>query len=305
MRKCFLLMIFPLLILNSCGGDNSNIKTICPVGAPSLCYYTEGNNPNFVTESSTPKVVAQFQQEEYDAIVIDATSGLKAIHDYGKPYALAKLLTANNLYLVSTSKNVKPEKNDKIYAFPGNDDGVPHLALLKYISESGVDVKIDWVDGVSQVAASIKNDSTKYQYYLLANPVYTTLQAVTNINFTFTTKLTTDNMSVIPQAALFINKDSYERKKEKFKTYFDNLNSRILTAIESPDEVRQKLDEYGDSVKIQTRFGFPSRVVTNVQKDNGFGLCDETQKFTADDMNKFLSTVGREERYDSSYFVNI
>jgi len=297
MKKRLLILLTSFVpLFSSCNRDNGDIKTICPLGAPSIAFYDQGNNSNFVTTSTTATILAQFQRSEYDAIVVDSTNGLKAIKQYNSVYRFAKLLTASNLYLVSkTHDTISVDKNSTICAF-GSDNSVPYLTLktIYNIDEK----KVDRNDGVTSVLAKFKSD-TNFDYYVLAEPALTTVSSLVKGKEQFKVQ----GVSAIPQAALFINKDTYKSKASKFTTYINELKTRVDNSKTNKDIVYSSLNSYGDETKVKQRFGLPNEtLLKQVQANNGLGVYNSS--FGVTEMNSFLTSIGQ-ETYSQDYFINI
>ncbi len=300
MKGKLFLLLFPVLSVFSCKGNNE-ITTKCPLGAPSIIFYDQGNNKNFETISGAAQILAEFQNKKYDVLVVDATSGLKQIKQYEDcPYRLAKLITNGNLYLVSLTQTGEPTEGKTLTSF-GNETSIPYLVTNKL--NDTYKCKVEYSKDVSEVLAKALNNVS--DYYVLAEPALTAL-AKQKGTLSFKKKITFDNL-IIPQAALFINKNSYNNKKDKFKTYFNELNERIDNCIYNPNIVKENLKKYGDDLTVSNKFGFKTDIAYTVQenKKNGFAIYESTKKFTYEDVNNFLSNVGSKERYNESEFIYV
>ena len=68
------------LLLTSCNVDSSSLKIISPTGAPALAFYNHSLNSNFETNSTPSNIVSMMNSSSnYDVVVIDTVSGIKAI----------------------------------------------------------------------------------------------------------------------------------------------------------------------------------------------------------------------------------
>lgn len=310
MKKFKALFLLPLLTLFSCQKNEGEIRTICPVGAPSICYYTEGANDSFKTEASVPNVVAQFQMNEYDAIVVDATTGLNAIKKYDKPYRFAQLLTSGNLYLISYKHQVSPDANSKILSF-GAEKAIPNLSLKAYykkVISCDLDIKnVNRKDGLNEVKAIIENNPEAYDYFVVAEPVLTSLKTSKGTP-TFELKLSDESkgVGVIPQAALFLNLNAVNNKKQNLSSYINNMYERMRVCIDSPELVRETLTRYGEDA-TKTKFGFTPAIVEAVQKNknNGFAICEPSLKYGHDELKAFLTLAGEPDEFGDEYFIDI
>jgi len=312
------LLFIPLITLVGCKG-NSEITTKCPLGAPSLLYYDQGNNKSFITISGAAQIIAEFQRNEYDALIVDANSGLNQIKKYNDtPYRFAKLLTYGNLYLASFKHNIqlgdRPTANQTILSF-GNLISIPYQVTNKLVSSKWTGSLPEYLSDVSSVLAKAKFDIDKptieeisNDYYIIAEPALTSLKNASIGKKTLTYLNLTDPTlfnNVIPQAALFINKNSYNNKKDKIVSYINDLDNRINICINNPIEFKNTLDKYGDDALVNSRFGFKSQIAFNVQKDNrnGFAIYPSTSNFTFNDMNDFMRKIDQQPIYDGSEFL--
>lgn len=109
MKKTILILPFAFLALVSCGSsvgsssDDYAVKFVTPIGAPTLAFYDQGNNANWVSSSDPSNVVLPaFGTDNYDAIVFDGTTGLNVIKKNSFNYKLAQWVSGGNFYVVST-----------------------------------------------------------------------------------------------------------------------------------------------------------------------------------------------------------
>lgn len=305
-------LVFIPMLLTSCMRSSSyNITTILPLGAPSICFFDQGKNNDFVT--ATPSsIVPLFQNPDpiYDALIIDSRTGLLQSKKHNSPYKMAKLLTSGNLYLVGLNENkIAPSSNSIIYGFQENE--IPGL-IFKHIIHNCFHLdesRINWVDNASLIAPIAKEglyQGKKVDYVLIAEPtLYSIKSSSKSAISTYEESLrllwhNLTNQDEIPQAALFINKNAYARKKQQFDNYLSDLNARIDIAINDINKVKEKMDQYGDKDMQNIRFGFNADIIINVQKNNGLALY--SKEYKVDKMNAFLDQLHL-ENYTSEDFI--
>ena len=177
MEKRYLLLT--LLCLTSCNVDHSSLKIICPTGAPALAFY---NTDNFETNSTPSNIVAMMNGDSnYDVVVIDTVSGLKAINN-GADFKIAATITFGNFYIASTGSdddNIM-DKNDTIILFGQNQ--TPDLLFNKIYGEG---YNIEYVTNVQDAAKCLvtgTNMITKstVDYVFIAQPALFTVLNNTN-----------------------------------------------------------------------------------------------------------------------------
>lgn len=292
------------------------VTTIVPFGAPSVCYYDQGNNENLYTAEPTA-ILPLFQNPNplYDALIIDSRTGLLHSKRNNSPYKMAKLITAGNLYLVGLNgNNNAPTTNSVIYAFQENEiPGLVFKHLCQEYFHIGVN-QVEWVDTanlISPIAREGKYHGRLIDYVLIPEPSLHAIKLSSKSaisNYCLSLRDVWHNItgqSAIPQAALFVNKNAYQQKKKQFITYFDSLNNRIANAINDVDKVKEELNRYGDHDAQVARFGFNADIITSIQKNNnGLALYSSIEEYNCDKMNEFLNKLGL-ENYQSEDFINI
>ena len=149
MKKYSVLLLS--LLLTSCNVDSSSLKIISPTGAPTLAFYNHSNNVNYETNSTPSNIVSMMSSSsDYDIVVIDTVSGIKAI-EKGAPYKLAANITFGNFFIASTGndENKVMDKDDTVIVFGQNK--TPDL-LFNYIY--GNDYNVEYVTNKSNMPYS-------------------------------------------------------------------------------------------------------------------------------------------------------
>ena len=196
MNKFAFLSLFALMAV-SCGAapssnpsssssDDYQIRWLSPVGAPTLAFYDQGKNSNWLSTDTPQSVIpTAFSSNGYDAIVFDGTSGLNLISRSGgaSHYALARWINELPFYLVSVTHNAEEAipANATIDAFVQN--GTASQALREMAESDwgiGALTAVTYEDGVAAVQANLLRDTSSYDYFVLAEPVYTLTKAALN-----------------------------------------------------------------------------------------------------------------------------
>lgn len=320
MTKKLFVSLLSLALLTSCGGgtsqvEESDIKFISPTGAPALAFYDQGNNENYVTNSTPSLVLAELQANYYDIVVAPVFGGLKSIKANNADFALAQVITGGNFFLVGVNKeaNELPTSSSYIVAFAEQD--VTGMVFKKLANEKwniGTE-NVHFVSGAADTLPILKTGKhagTQVDYVLTAEPVFTNAKAnkdegvtlVETYNIQNEWKALTSQDGLV-QAGVFIRKTSYSAKPNKTKAFFTDLNTRLTTALTKPEEVKTALHEFNeDLTKQAARFGFNENLAFNLLKNgNRFGLVSPETKL---DVNSFLVSLGQ-TAYSNGYFITI
>jgi hypothetical protein len=298
--------------------DVSDLKWITPTGAPTLAFYDQGSNTANWTSSSSPTtgVVPAFGTSDYDMIVFDGTSGLGVIAKNSYNYQLAQWISGGNFYVVSTKHTSISEfqAGQTIDGFVKTGNASKSfLKLSKDIWKWDYsDTEIAFEDGVAQVKTNLTANPSGHDYYIIAQPVLAaakkalasqtpavTLNVVANLQSEWKKAY---NQATIPAAALFVNKSSYEKKKDKIDAFMAITQSRQDDAVNAIDKVTSALNAYGDDTAVTARFGFTSALVSALQPTNQFGILksgDITDKKAF--ANDFQTTLGASAFADSLF----
>lgn len=287
--------------------EKTDVKLVCPTGAPAVAFYNHAEDKNFETNGTPSNIVAFMNNNSnYDAVVIDTISGLKAISN-GAPYKMAATLTFGNFFIASTGHDADGVMNpgDKIVLFGQNQ--TPDK-IFHYIYGNDFDSSIEYVTAVSDAApclASGKNVATgsDVDYVFVAQPVlfatlnnanaatYGKAKVYANIQELYKEK--SGNKSII-QASLFVkNTDSYS-----YASYLSALESDINSAIADPKKVVEGMSKISDD-EAKAKYGIASNVAKAVlSQNNGLGLGYKKAKDIKEDINSFISIFGMENVTD-------
>ena len=306
------------MLLASCGGKEAQDKTlriVSPLGAPSSVMYDQGNNADWKSEAAN-LIPAELQGNYYDVVIFDATTGLESIRKNNLDFALAKVITGGNFYLMGINTDAAPTNESKFVAF--QKDKIPDKVFKKIAKEKwGLSENIDvsYVTGdVSQTAAVLKTGKYAGQsvdYVLSAEPVITgakaeldegvTLHEIYSMRAEWKAKY---NQDAIVQAGVFVRKSSVSSKKDLLSDFMRKLESRLDILVSSPLTAANAMSEYNADLNAQkARFGINANLVKALQGDNKnrLGIVSTSETI---DVNAFLTNLG-ETQYPDSYFVNL
>jgi hypothetical protein len=293
------------------------LKWITPTGAPTLAFYDQGNNANWVSSSSpATAVVPAFATNDYDMIVYDGTAGLASISSNNYNYRLAQWVSGGNFYVVSTKHTAITDfqAGQTIDGFVKTGNAAKSfLKLSKDVwSWNYSDTEISFETGVAQVKTNLVSNPSGHDYYLIAQPVLAAAKAALAAQTPAVTLNVVANLqsewkkayqqATIPAAALFVNNASYAEKKDKIDAFLKQTQARQDESISSIDKVVSALDAYGDSTAATTRFGFTSTLVKALQPTNQFGILktgdiSDNKAFA----NDFQTTLGSNAFADSLF----
>lgn len=300
--------------------DDYQVKWVTPTGSPTLLFYDQGNNSNWIS-SSTPQttVVPAFTNNNQDAIVFDGATGLSLIKKNSYNYQLASWLTGGTFYVVSCKYTTETMVKSNITVDGFVQTGSSSLVFNRLASESWnmtfAENGVHYETGVADVKASILANPVGYDYYIVAEPVLTatkaelakgtsgkTLNVIYNLQDEWKSKY---NQSTIPAAALFINKTSYAAHKDVMDTFIADTATRATNAVDNPTVAVNAINAYSADTTVQSsRFGFTATLAGNLQKTNKFnvikpGTISDNRAF----VNDYETSLGSALSFDTSLFL--
>lgn len=316
--KNSILAFVALIGLASCSNPGEyTIRTISPTGAPTIALYDKGlDTTNYVTESGAI-VLAQFQNNEYDAIIYDATTALSQLKNYTTDYKFVKLITGGNLYLTSINKEegAMPQEGDTIVGF--QKQSVPGKVFDKLLKDYwGINNTVEWVKDASAAKSVLENNlynGEPVDFVLMAQPALQVTLAA-SASFSHSIKVVKNirtewkaytGQEFTPQAGLFVKQSAYDAHKDKFEEYFNQIDTNLTTALNDPAAVKAKIDEQYPVAQNQgARYGYPAAIMLKVQENgkNGFGVVDPNITYGRTQVNEFLATFG-EAPIGEEYFL--
>lgn len=334
MNKFAFLSLFALMAV-SCGAapssnpsssssDDYQIRWLSPVGAPTLAFYDQGKNSNWLSTDTPQSVIpTAFSSNGYDAIVFDGTSGLNLISRSGgaSHYALARWINELPFYLVSVTHNAEEAipANATIDAFVQN--GTASQALREMAESDwgiGALTAVTYEDGVAAVQANLLRDTSSYDYFVLAEPVYTLTKAALN-NRGVTLNLIKDLQSewgryhegaAIPSAGLFVNTDTLSAHPAALSAFVADVDARLDDLVLDPGKVKTTLLAFEEETgNLASQFGVGLPIINQfdtLQQTNKLGFLnqDQTQETVREYANKFAVGIGG-SAYAENLFVTI
>ncbi len=315
MKKRYILL--SLLLLTSCSGkvNTSDLKIVCPTGAPAYAFYNHYQNNNFETNSTPKNIVAMMNDKsDKDIVVIDTVTGIKAINN-GAPYLLGANITLGNFFIAATGNddNKTMDQDDKIVIF---GQGQTPDYVFHYLYGNQFDDNIEYVTNVQDAAkclAAGKNlvSSSVIDYVFIAQPVlYTILhneKALTyNKSYVYQNiqdlyKEKSENLSLI-QASVFVRKSSDSEYNSKIKAFLKKLKKDITSVIEKPTLIDETIGKM--EVELSTGlYGTNYQVIKKVIEDqNSLGLGFVDAYTNKESIDKFINLFGMEETNEEIYF---
>ena len=298
------------------------VKWVTPTGIPTIAFYDQGSNANWVSYSAATEVAKGFATDNVDCLVFDGYSGLTNIKNNNRNYVLARWISGGTFYLVSTKHSQLGEyqAGQSIQAFvkTGNASQA-FLNLAKthwnWGDLSGEGSLVKWEEGVATVKNTIENNDQAYDWYVVAQPVLfaltntlkaqgKTLNVVADLQSEWAAA---HNGAKIPAAALFVNKTKYAEHPGNIHAFIADMETRIAAAINEPSKVVTALSEYAAGGNdVAARFGFQAPVVNALQKDgaNAFGLiAPGSVSNPAEIANAFARDLGTGVTFDDALFL--
>lgn len=326
MKKLFTLLMI-LLLLCGCGTskkeetpveeapveetvDLSSLTIVTPKGAPVLAFYDQISNENYSRVTADAISALWSGDASPDVLVVDLTSGIKAIGN-GAEYKLAAIITFGNFYLASTGNDEDEtmDADDKIVLF-GNENMLPSK-IWHYLYGADYDESLIYEADAQTAAAALASgkasDGTDVDYVFLAQPaLFAAMKKNENAKLFADIQEVYKNKSGLDmiQAAVFLKNTVDEATGNAF---LQNLSNSISAAIADPSLAEEGLGVYtGDEATAQ--YGFNPTVVVNVFKqknalgNNAMGLGYAKAIDIKSDIDAFLSIFGIDETAEEIYF---
>lgn len=320
MKRLFVLFVI-LITLCGCAGtkkeeavdqqiDTSSLSIVTPTGAPVLAFYDQIANENYSRVSADAISALWTGDASPDILVVDLTSGIKAIGN-GAAYRLGAILTFGNFYLASTGNDEDEvmDADDKIVLF-GNENMLPNR-LWHYLFGNEYDDSLIYEANAQIAAAALASgkasDGSDVDYVFLAQPaLFASLKknekarVYMDIQEEYQKKSGLDMI----QAALFIN-DRVDQKTAE--VFLEKLEASINALLQDPELANEGLSVYKDEEAL-AQYGFNPAVVVSVLKqknasgNNAMGLGYKKAIDIKDDIDAFLSVFGVDKTSEEIYF---
>ena len=320
--KKLLVILMILLALCGCAGekkeevpeeepiDTYSLTIVTPTGAPVLAFYDQIANENYSRVAAEAISALWTGDASPDILVVDLTSGIKAIAN-GADYKLGAILTFGNFYLASTGNDESEtmDADDRIVLF-GNENMLPSK-IWHYLFGEEYDACLFYEGNAQTAAAALASgkasDGSDVDYVFLAQPaLFASLKKNENAKLYMDIQEEYKKKSGLDmiQAALFINNRVDEKTAEVF---LQKLEASISAVLENPELANEGLSVYKDEEAV-AQYGFNPAVVVNVLKqknalgNNAMGLGFRRAIDIKDDIDTFLSVFGVEKTSEEIYF---
>lgn len=301
MKRIFILFIM-MFVLVGCTSDKESVSVVCPTGAPSIVFYNEIENENFETNNVPSDIVSLMASDKgSDIVVIDAVSGISAINK-GADYALAGIITFGNFYIASTGNddNKTLDKDDTIVLFGQNQSPDIMFSYLYGNDYANIIFETNVSDAAKDLITGKDINGNPVDYVFIAEPALTNaknknpnVEVYANIQEIYTEKT---NKTVI-QAGLFVRKDA----KKETKEYLENLEKNINNLLVNSDELNSALKDQPEEL-VSAKYGISLQVMLDVLKDNRVGIGYKKAIDIKDDIDEYLSLMGKEKTSEEIYF---
>ena len=290
--------------------DTSALSIVTPTGAPVLAFYDQIANENYSRVAAEAISALWTGDASPDILVVDLTSGIKAIAN-GADYRLGAIITFGNFYLASTGNDEDEtmDTDDKIVLF-GNVNMLPSK-IWHYLFGEEYDESLIYEGNAQTAAAALASgkasDGTDVDYVFLAQPaMFASLKKNENAKLYMDIQEEYKKKSGLDmiQAALFINN---RVDQETADAFLKERETAINAVIENPELASEGLSVYKDEEAV-AQYGFNPAVVVNVLKQknalggNAMGLGFKRAVDIKDDIDTFLSVFGIEKTGEEIYF---
>ena len=290
--------------------DTSALTIVTPTGAPVLAFYDQIGNDNYTRVAAEAISALWTGDASPDILVVDLTSGIKAIAN-GASYKLGAIITFGNFYLASTGndENETMDADDAIVLF-GNENMLPSR-IWHYLFGEAYDDSLIYEGNAQMAAAALASgkasDGNDVDYVFLAQPaLFASLKKNENAKLYMDIQEEYKKKSGLDmiQAALFIN----ERvDQETAAAFLKEREAAISAVIDDPQLALESLSVYKDEEAV-AQYGFNPAVVVNVMKQknalgiNAMGLGFKKAADIKDDIDTFLGVFNVEKTGEEIYF---
>ena len=290
--------------------DTDSLTIVTPTGAPVLAFYDQIANENYSRVAAEAISALWTGDASPDILVVDLTSGVKAIAN-GADYKLGAILTFGNFYLASTGNDEDEtmDTDDRIVLF-GNENMLPSR-IWHYLFNDEYDDSLVY-EGNAQIAAAAlasgkASDGSDVDYVFLAQPaLFASMKKNEKAKIYMDIQAEYKNRSGLDmiQAALFINNRVDQETADEF---LKKLEVSIAALIDNPELANEGLSVYKDEEAL-TQYGFNPAVVVNVMKqtnalgNNAMGLGFKRAIDIKDDIDSFLNVFDMDKTSEEIYF---
>jgi NitT/TauT family transport system substrate-binding protein len=292
--KKMITMILMFLILCGCNGKQTEVKILIPDGIPTIALgglFDEANIKADVV-AGADLLSSELLQNNYDLIVAPITLGATLYLKGKTSYRLDSIITFGNTYLVSEKKldSLQDLEGKTIGAYGLNN--IPDMILQLALEKANVQAQIEYENSVNDVVSN-RFVNKALDYILCAEPVLTNLEVKKqyHLNIINLQDVLKDEITFIPQAAIFVKDGVKQSILNKIKNNIENLNA-------NPDSYVKKLMTL-DQDKYPTFNKLGEDIITrSIPRSNiGFVKASDNQE----DINKFFTLLNN---YNPNLFNN-
>ncbi len=282
MKKVLFPLIFVITLL-SCKREEAKIDTLkiaSPNGAPSLSMldlmYEDKDSVDILNDSETIK--ASLLNESYDLIVAPANLGAQ-MYNVSSNYYMVAGLTFGNLYLVSKTEfnTISDLSNFNFISF--GKGTITDLVSSYVLEENNLALNTSYLSSTSDSKAAFISSTESNEVYLVADPIYSALKSnfIDNSKPFYSISLTSEWNKITQvdgflQAALFVKKDTYEKRLDLVNGYLEKIEESInnLNDEKNINLTNQKIKDlnifsFSDGVMMNAIKGSNIRYLTGLE----------------------------------------
>ena len=288
--------------------DYSDLKIVCPSGAPALALYDMYASSNVDINASADNVASYLSPNSDKDIVIAPTNlVVSKVIKGGAPFKLAGVITFGNFYIAATGNddNDTFDKDDYIVLFQAN--GLPGK-LFNYTY--GSDYNTHPVDAASNAAAclisgvNVADNNASVDYVLVPQPALTPalqkakttrtavadkIKVVKNVQEDYRTKSGNND---ITQASIFVKATTDHTQRLKVGSFLYDVSKKLEAIKADQTDLDVKLGNLEDTA-LQAKFGAPNlTILKKVVKENSVNIGYEVGIDYKSSIDSFLKNLG-------------
>ncbi len=240
---------------------NSDIKILSPSGAPALSLIPAmlGADVTIVDGADPLQAALVNPNPEYDIIVAPSNLGMKLAASGKSSYKMLGVLTWGNLYIVGEKGTSNDASTWENVASFGQDSVTGKVFASVYGEDLNLD-DVTWYNSTAEAASALIAGDAKVAMLAEPNATATIAKAKENgIDLEILDDVQARYAGAtglgFPQAALFVNEETYKENKDQIDKMFDLLTmfSSDIHKL-SAEEIGQLIDLAGGAEK----FGVPN-----------------------------------------------
>lgn len=253
--KIIVMLLMLVFVAVSCENNNGNVqeeekivKVLMPEGIPAVALggLFEDSKMEITVVSGPSVLSSELIKKDYDVIVAPIILGAQLYTKGSLNYKLNSILTMGNSFLVCKKDkevaSLKDLEGKKIAAYGQNT--APDIVLKAALEAKGVDVsKIEFVyeNSVQDVLTNRFMVDSTVDYILCAEPVISKIEVSLKAKVGEISKIDLqeelkEELSLIPQAGIFVNKelddDTIKKLTDKVKGNVSYLNTNTEAYVD-------------------------------------------------------------------------